>query len=147
MLKGTGRASAVYVPWWACVIHQSISDRVIFELRFEGGNQMPSVNNLQKRSPGKRMNKWKSCHVCIGMAGGQCDLSKLSKEERSREGGREKQWLGGCWDWQRLKGRTLEELEGLDSFPGEEREGCSCALTGGCWHREAVGRLTRSGAS
>lgn len=73
-------------------------------------------------------------------------MSKLSKE-RSREGGPEKQRLGVGRGWQRLKGRTLEELEGLESFPGEEKEGCSCALKGGCWHREAVGRLTRSGAS
>lgn len=43
--------------------------------------------------------------------------------------------------------RQAEDLEEMESFVGEEKEGCSRALTRGCWYREAVGRLTGSGAS
>lgn len=45
--------------------------------------------------------------------------------------------------WQRLKDKQGRE----GKFDSEEREGYTCALIGGCWHREAGGSLTWSGAS
>lgn len=42
---------------------------------------------------------------------------------------------------------TQSQAEKWESFIVKKREGFRCALIGGCWHREAVGGLTRSASS
>ena len=46
--------------------------------------------------------------------------------------------------WQR---ETQRQAEGWERLIVERKGGFMCALTGGCWPGEAVGRLIRSGAS
>lgn len=42
---------------------------------------------------------------------------------------------------------TQRQAEGWERLIVERKGGFMCALTGGCWPGEAVGRLIRSGAS
>lgn len=90
-MEGGGRAGAWYAPRQVCIIQESVCDRVTFELRWRGGNEVPYVRNLGKRIPGKGNEQVYilQARYMQGMARTPVwfdGLSKLGKEERTEHG-------------------------------------------------------------